>query len=180
VKLFRVANEAGPTRNVIATAVQVVIVWGIALGLLPALTVIAEDRIGLERWSWPGRFAIAAVLFVAGSAVGVWSAWVMAVRGRGTPIPFDAARELVIAGPYRVVRNPMALSAIVQMLGVAAAWGSLGCVGLAIAGAVVWHVVIRPPEEHFLADRFGEAYDHYRTTVPLWIPRPPSSSVPRA
>jgi protein-S-isoprenylcysteine O-methyltransferase Ste14 len=171
VRLFRVADEASSARHLGMTALQVVVVWGFALGLLPALTVVAEDGLGIDRWSWSGRWAIAAGLFTVGSAAGLWSAWVMAVRGRGTPVPFDAARELVIAGPYRVVRNPMALSAVVQTLGVAAAWGSLGCVGLALAGAGTWHVVIRPSEERFLADRFGEAYERYRTSVPLWVPR---------
>lgn len=175
MKLFRVAKPATATRHVLATAGQVVVVWGFALGLLPALTVAAEDALDIPRWTATARALPAAALFAVGSAVGLTSAWIMATRGKGTPIPFDAAAELVVVGPYRYVRNPMAVSAIVQMLGVACAYGSAGCVVLAIGGGVVWHVVIRPPEERFLADRFGEAYERYRTTTKLWIPTRPAS-----
>ena len=97
----------------------------------------------------------------------------MATRGHGTPVPFDAARALVVAGPYRVIRNPMAVSAINQLLGIAAALGSPGCVVLAIGGGVVWHVLIRPPEERYLAATFGAEYERYRAAVRCWIPRWP-------
>ena len=36
----------------------------------------------------------------------------LAVRGRGTPVPFDCPPRLVIAGPYAYIRNPMAVSAL--------------------------------------------------------------------
>lgn len=169
-RLFRAARPASPGWNVAKTAVQIVVVWGFALGLLPVVAVAVEDALDVPRWSWPGRRALGAGLFVVGSAAGLTSAWVMATIGRGTPVPFDAARRLVVVGPYRVVRNPMAVSAIVQLLGVAAAYGSAACVGLAIGGGVLWHVVIRPPEEQYLAATFGSAYDRYRSAVPLWRP----------
>ena len=40
----------------------------------------------------------------------------MAVTGRGTPLPFDAARDLVVSGPYRLVRNPMVVAGLTQSL----------------------------------------------------------------
>jgi protein-S-isoprenylcysteine O-methyltransferase Ste14 len=171
LRLFRVARPAGPVKNVTKTLVQLVTVWGFALGLLPWLAVTAEDAIGLSHWSWPGRVALGLVTFVAGSAFGIASAWVMAIVGQGTPVPFDAARELVIAGPYRIIRNPMATSATVQLGGVAAMYGSATVLLLAVGGGVLWNVAIRPGEERFLADRFGDAYEAYRATVRCWVPR---------
>src|SRR5438270_8197104 len=38
-------------------------------------------------------------------------------RGRGTPAPYDAPRELVADGLYRVVRNPMYVSVVLAVLG---------------------------------------------------------------
>ncbi|HMG40224.1 MAG TPA: isoprenylcysteine carboxylmethyltransferase family protein [Acidimicrobiales bacterium] len=167
----RVARPAGPAANVAKTVLQIVVVWGFALGALPWLAVQAEDAVGVARWDWPGRHVLGAVVLVAGSSLGLVSAWVMATVGRGTPVPFDAARELVVVGPYRVVRNPMAVSAAVQMVGVAIAYGSAATLALAVGGAVLWNVAIRPGEERFLAERFGRSYEAYRAAVRCWVPR---------
>ncbi|OWY60208.1 hypothetical protein B7486_70415, partial [cyanobacterium TDX16] len=86
---------------------------------------------------------------------------------------FDAASSLVLVGPYRVVRNPMAVGAIVQMTGVAVAVGSAGVGLLALGGALVWHLGIRPSEERFLVEHFGGAYEQYRSAVRCWWPRWP-------
>ena len=148
--LFRVARPAGHLTNLAKTAVQVVIVWSFALVLLPWLAVTAEAWVGVPRWEWPGRVPLGWILFGLGSVVGLAAAWCMATLGKGTPVPFDAARELVVAGPYRVVRNPMAVSAIVQTIGVAAMLGSAATLALAAGGGLVWNTLIRPPEERFL------------------------------
>lgn len=171
MRLYRIARPAGPVANLAKTLVQLVVVWGFALGVLPWLAVQVEDAVGVARWGWPGCHVLGAVIFAAGSALGLYSAWVMATAGQGTPVPFDAARELVVRGPYRFVRNPMAVSAIVQTIGVAAAYGSAATLGLALGGAVLWHVGIRPSEERFLVARFGEPYKAYRAAVRCWVPR---------
>lgn len=172
-KLFRVAREASVGRNLGKTFVQILVVWGFALVLLPLGVVWIEDRVGLARWDWDGRVALGAGLLALGSAVGLAAAWLMAVIGRGTPVPFDAARQLVVRGPYRVVRNPMAMSAVTQMLGVSSILGSPSTALLALAGGVLWNEVFRPPEEAFLAQRFGTEYRRYREAVGCWIPRWP-------
>jgi protein-S-isoprenylcysteine O-methyltransferase Ste14 len=46
-----------------------------------------------------------------------------------------------------------------------------------VAGIVLWNRLLRPPEEQFLAERFGQPYEHYRNAVRCWVPRwPPYSS----
>jgi len=35
--------------------------------------------------------------------------WGFAVRGKGTPLPLDPPKKLVVEGPYRIVRNPNVL-----------------------------------------------------------------------
>jgi protein-S-isoprenylcysteine O-methyltransferase Ste14 len=168
--LFRTARPTSATYNVAKTLVQVVVVWTFALVVLPAFVVTVEAALDVPRWQGPRTLWIGGTVFAAGSAMGLWSAWLMAVRGEGTPVPFDAARELVVEGPYRVIRNPMAVSAIVQTIGVAILLGSTGTLGLALGGGVVWHVAIRPSEERFLAERFGEPYLAYRHHVRCWLP----------
>ena len=170
VGTYRVADEASSTRLLRRTGVQIVIVWGVALGALPAIAVQVDRRLGLPRLRVRGQGPLGVALFAAGSAIGLSSAWFMATAGRGTPIPFDAARELVVVGPYRFVRNPMAVSAIVQSTGVALALGSPTASLIPPAGALVWNQVIRPTEEDFLLDRFGDRYRRYQAAVRCWVP----------
>ena len=94
----------------------------------------------------------------------------MAIRGQGTPLPIDTARELVIVGPYRYVRNPMAIAGLSQAAAVGLFLGSPGVVLYAITGAVVWSVFVQPREEADLLHRFGVRYAKYRREVSCWIP----------
>jgi protein-S-isoprenylcysteine O-methyltransferase Ste14 len=181
MRLFRLAAPASSRRHVLWTAGQIVVVWSFALGVLPLLIRAVEREAGFESWATPATRICGAALFLAASGTGVAAAWVMATLGHGTPIPFDAASALVIAGPYRVVRNPMAVSALVQLIGVALVLGSGGTVVLAFASGLAWHVVIRPPEERFLSLTFGADYDRYRAAVECWRPVwPPHPRVPPA
>lgn len=96
----------------------------------------------------------------------------LALAGRGTPLPCDTARMLVDRGRYRLVRNPMAVAGIGQGLSVALWSGSATVALYAVAGALVWHVGVRPSEDRDLEARFDDAYRRYRAAVPLWCPRP--------
>lgn len=52
--------------------------------------------------------------------------------------------ELVIAGPYRWVRNPMAVAGVAQAASVGLILGSWLVVVYAVGGALLWNVGIRP------------------------------------
>jgi protein-S-isoprenylcysteine O-methyltransferase Ste14 len=95
---------------------------------------------------------------------------ILAVRGRGTPLPLVSTRHLVVSGPYRHVRNPMAIAGILQGIAVAMWLGSWLVLVYSALGAVVWHTLVRPAEERDLRARFGTAYTKYRDSVPLWLP----------
>src|ERR1700730_3251270 len=45
--------------------------------------------------------------------------WGFALRGKGTPAPFDPPKRLVVEGPYGIVRNPMYCSVALVMMGTA-------------------------------------------------------------
>jgi protein-S-isoprenylcysteine O-methyltransferase Ste14 len=144
-------------------------VWTLALIVVPTITREVDGELGLSPL---GGFVvpIGVSLFGAASALGVASAWVMATVGHGTPIPFDAARELVVEGPYRLVRNPMAIAGVGQALGVALWTRSLSTLAIPLAGALVWQLLLRPPEERFLTERFGSSYLAYQREVRCWLP----------
>lgn len=117
-------------------------------------------------WAWAG-----AAVGLLGAAGYAWCALNFARHGRGTPAPYDPPRELVVAGPYRFVRNPMYLAALLVVLGQALFWASLLIGGYALALLILFHLRVTRYEEPALAREFGAAFDRYRATTPRWLPR---------
>lgn len=110
-------------------------------------------------------------LGAAGAAALLWCIRDFAVRGRGTPAPWDPPEKLVIAGLYRYVRNPMYVAILSALAGEALFFGSRG---VAIYGVIVWlvfHLRVVLHEEPALRNLFGSEYEEYRAVVPRWIPR---------
>lgn len=85
-----------------------------------------------------------------------------------------APRRVVAHGPYRWVRNPIYLAALLVVLGEAGLFGSLRLLAYAGVLAACFHVFVTGYEEPALRRRFGPAYLAYRRAVPRWIPRRPS------
>jgi protein-S-isoprenylcysteine O-methyltransferase Ste14 len=146
-----------------------------AIGLLPAtVTVVVPafllSRNGLDLAAWP--LALVGVTLVAAGLVLVgWTVALFARIGRGTLAPWDPTSRLVVAGPYRHVRNPMISGVLAILLGEAALFGSLPL--LVWFGTVFLLNAIYFPlvEEPGLRERFGEDYERYRANVPRWLPR---------
>lgn len=117
---------------------------------------------------WP-----AIVVIAAGLALYGWCVWNFATIGQGTPGPWDAPRQVVATGPYRWVRNPIYIGAVLVLLGEAWLFTSLALLVYAAAAAVFCHLFVVLYEEPTLRRRFGAAYDSYTREVPRWLPRPP-------
>lgn len=174
---FRPADPASGRRHLMRSLTQVVVFWTTFFLLVPAVLAWAEQRLGLSSpalaaaWIRP----VVAVVFLVAAAGALWACVTMSLVGRGTPLPSATARELVVAGPYRWVRNPMALAGVVQTACVGLWFGSWLVVAVAVAGGVVWNVVIRPGEEADMASRFGQPYLAYTAAVRCWIPTRPGA-----
>lgn len=180
-RFFRPSRTSSTRWIVAKTLFHTVYFWIIFLGVIPLAIVWLEHAI---YGSTPGSFSnwtqmtelvskiVAAVLFLLASALGIGSGMVMSVQGRGTPLPFDTARKLVLSGPYRWVRNPMAVAGISQAIAVGIWLNSLAVIAYALTGAIIWHFFFRPSEEADLERRFGTQYLAYKTKTPLWTPWP--------
>jgi protein-S-isoprenylcysteine O-methyltransferase Ste14 len=97
--------------------------------------------------------------------------WGFALRGRGTPLPMDPPKKLVVVGPYRVVRNPMYWSVALVILGEAAVFHSVALLQLVAAFAVGVILFVLFIEEPGLNAKFGAEYEQYCLQVPRWLPR---------
>jgi protein-S-isoprenylcysteine O-methyltransferase Ste14 len=113
---------------------------------------------------------IGAVFAVLGWLVLLWCAREFAVRGRGTPAPYDPPRQLVVDGLYRFVRNPMYVAVVTSVLGQAAMYRSRTVLWYAAIVAVGFHLRVVLVEEPRLTELFGRSFDDYRARVPRWVP----------
>jgi protein-S-isoprenylcysteine O-methyltransferase Ste14 len=110
------------------------------------------------------------VIGAVGAAVALWCIFTFAATGRGTPAPFDPPRRLVIAGPYRFVRNPMYIGAGLALAGAALFYESLPLLGYAGTFLLATHLFVVLYEERSLRQTFGQAYEAYCCQVRRWRP----------
>lgn len=144
--------------------VAVLVPWRIArrydLGLEPAASL---GGIVLQV-AGAGMLLIGLALFAS-------SLYEFATRGRGTLAPWDPPRALVVAGPYRFVRNPMISGVIFVVCGEALLLLSLPHAIWAATFILINIVYIRLVEEPSLEARFGGAYRDYTRHVRRFVPR---------
>ena len=155
-------------RNVVFT----VVVPGLGGVWLPWWLLTHGTR-GAMSTPTPAAWAALPVI-AAGAALYFWCVWNFATVGGGTPGPWDAPRRVVARGPYRWVRNPIYLAALLVVLGEAWLFTSLRLLAYAGVMAACFHLFVTGYEERTLARRFGPAYLEYRRAVPRWIPRKPA------
>lgn len=107
----------------------------------------------------------------AGIGLALWCSLLFAVIGRGTPLPFDPPRRLVTIGPYRFVRNPMALGVGGALIGVAVYYESWAFLGYTCLFFVIIHLLVTVYEEPTLRETFGDDYLAYCDRVGRWWPK---------
>lgn len=108
---------------------------------------------------------------IVGLSLAIWCVLAFGIIGKGTPAPFDPPRRLVVRGPYRYVRNPMYVGAIVGLAGASLFYESLALAGFTILFTAVVHLFVLFYEEPTLARLFGADYTEYRRHVARWTPR---------
>lgn len=109
-------------------------------------------------------------LCLAGSAIILRCFWDFTFRGRGTPMPTDPPKELVVTGFYRYVRNPIYVGVMLLFLGHFLWFGYWKLLLYALVSFLGMHAFILLYEEPMLKKKFGAAYEKYLQSVPRWIP----------
>jgi protein-S-isoprenylcysteine O-methyltransferase Ste14 len=127
-------------------------------------------RVGGIGLAAAGLGVTLAALFclVAGAILRVWgTAYLGSGVMRGAALAGD---QLVAAGPYRYVRNPLYLGSWLLAIGV--------CILMPPSGAAfflpafsIYSLLLIGVEERFLTERQGDLYLQYRRRVPRLLPR---------
>lgn len=156
----------------------VALLGSVAFLLLVPGTVAGLVPWWISRWEMQGPFLGVVAFRIAGAALVALGAAALldsfarfAMRGVGTPAPVLPARNLVVTGLYRHVRNPMYVAVVSVILGQALVLGDVRVLGY---GLLVWfacHLFVIGYEEPTLRGSFGAEYEAFRANVPRWIPR---------
>ncbi len=153
-------------------ALQVTGYASILLGVIPSIVVqqtggSLETTLGRPGW----LNGLALQILLAPVTLGITAVSEFGRTGRGTPVPFDPPKQLVITGPYAYLRSPMQLSCALLLAG----WGWFLDSPLVAAGALIALVYGAGfagfDEDRDMALRFGKQWDVYRQGVPKWWPR---------
>ena len=137
---------------------------GAPLSLGWVLSAGPGDPVELGDWRVPAGWVLV-LLFAAWNG---WALWLFARHETGL-LPGQATTVMIEDGPYRLSRNPLYVGLLVLY------------VALALLVPTVWGLVLFPaavllvhwgavrPEERFLHERFGTAYDDYARRVRRWL-----------
>jgi protein-S-isoprenylcysteine O-methyltransferase Ste14 len=128
-----------------------------------------DVRFGFSMPEWlriPGI-----VIAILGALISLSCISVFAFFGKGTPAPFDAPREFVAVGPYKFVRNPMYLGAVLVIIGAGLILRSPSALGVAVFFVLLAHIFVLIYEEPTLERKFGNTYIDYKQSVHRWLPR---------
>jgi protein-S-isoprenylcysteine O-methyltransferase Ste14 len=155
--------------NVAKTLLEIGVFWFVVLIALPIAISMVEVELAVQRF--PGYPVVAALMLLVFSVIGLWAALTIAIRGRGTPLPVDEARRLVVTGPYAYVRNPIAIAIMGQGAAIVLALGSYPVMVYMITLGLWLYFYARPREERHLRERYGTAWLAYHRDVRAYRPR---------
>jgi protein-S-isoprenylcysteine O-methyltransferase Ste14 len=96
--------------------------------------------------------------------------WAVGFAGSRTRTRGDTVAQLVHAGPYRYVRNPLYIANVILYTACSLSFGFLNLSWLVFAYSSIEYIFIVAFEEQVLTDTFGAAYTQYCSKVPRWIP----------
>jgi len=130
----------------------------------------------LAAFGKPSAFSVTLGLPIAflGEAIRCWAVGYSGVTTRGNRVE---AAQLVSAGPYAYVRNPLYVGNFITAVGFAVAFTgknsfasrtALRAASLAVMAGV--YAAIIPHEENFVRSEFGDAFERYCENVPPLAP----------
>jgi protein-S-isoprenylcysteine O-methyltransferase Ste14 len=143
---------------------------GLVLVFLPSRLL---SLVGIVQPKFTGLPQVAGMVAAAvGAVLALWCVTSFVRVGHGTPAPFDPPRRLVVAGPYRIVRNPMYIGAGLTLAGAALFYASFEILAYLCLLFLASHLFVVFHEEPTLKRRFGGEYSAYCRAVGRWVPRP--------
>jgi protein-S-isoprenylcysteine O-methyltransferase Ste14 len=143
--------------------------WGILLVAI-AYSLLWQGHFW-ERSTQPWQVSLSVVLFVLASLLS-WTGSRALGRQWRIDAGLSADHELVMSGPYRLVRHPIYTSLLCVLLGTGFLITPWRLLLPAIFLFVIGTEIRVRVEDNLLASQFGERFTEYKKRVPAYIPFP--------
>ena len=145
--------------------------FGLLVFVFVILALKLDGLIGItDIFSRSLSLILASLLFLAAFILIGWSV-LMFFKARGTPVPLNPPPQLVTAGPYAYVRNPMLTGVFALLFGLGVLLESFSLLVIftpLFILANVWE--LKAIEEPELIKRLGQDYIEYRKITPMFFP----------
>src|SRR5919106_4307077 len=149
--------------------------WARLLGtfaLLLAVAVPLADLAGLDRLAALDAlgFAVGGVVLVIAGVVGIAAGQVAMGDSWRADVDPDAHTDLVVTGPFRWVRNPIALGTATTTVGLALVVPNVAATAMLVFWGASLQLQVRCVEEPYLARVHGPAYLSYAARTGRFLP----------
>ena len=150
--------------------------------LMLAAILLWADRLpgrvlNMRPFAWaPWQFWAAVLVTAAGLLFTVWARVHLGRNWSGT-VTIKQDHELIMTGPYALVRHPIYTGLVLAFIGTGFARGDWrGLLAAVMACAALWPKLRL--EERWMAERFGARYEEYSRRVPALVPFWPAARRP--
>ncbi len=149
--------------------------WAVRDRMVVAVVVVAwlliKPFAGVHSPLWETGLALGVVsdcIFIAGAAFTI-SARITLGRNWSAEVAFKQDQELIVSGPYAIVRHPIYTGLLVMVLATVIHYGQVsGFVALGLLSIGAW--LKARQEERLMSDHFPDAYANYKQRVHALIP----------
>ena len=139
--------------------------WIAALGAKPTER---REALGSRLLHVPWEFWCGALITAIGLLFAIWARVEIGRNWSGT-VTIKRNHELIVSGPYALVRHPIYTGLILAFVGSAIARGQWrGVLAVFFVWVSLWRKL--QVEERWMIERFGEQYVAYRQRVPAIVP----------
>ncbi|MGF1463725.1 MAG: methyltransferase family protein [Maricaulaceae bacterium] len=121
-------------------------------------------------WRWAAKgweWGLGGLIAAPGFALALWSA--VTLLRAGTNVQTHRPVEAIVrAGPYARCRNPIYIALLAVFFGAGLIARAPGLLALTPLIALILHYGVVRPEEAYLREKFGAAYEDYAKSTPRW------------
>jgi len=131
-----------------------------------------------DKFSWHLNYPLILLPVIFGASLIISGFYLLVITnnlfyiiGKGTLAPWNPPKKLVIAGPYKHIRNPMIGAVLLVLLGEVIIAGSIILFSWLVIFFITNVIYFIYSEEPALIKRFGIDYKNYKELVPMFIPK---------
>lgn len=147
-------------------ALNNIVILGI---VLPFLVVFINQYFHLPVYQSFSIKLIGILFILFGVSIFFYCARLFKSVGKGTPVPVEPPKKMVVKGIYKHIRNPIYIGYILIFFGYFFLFGHFLLFAYSLVVVIGLHFYVLLVEEPELKKRFGKTYLDYVKQVPRWI-----------